>query len=168
MRLALTAFGLFLAAFCVHVLWWRIRLPKRQLWTLLRGLTAFFPLGMGMLCGLGLWPAAWFTSPAIAVVALLYFSLTITYVITYSALEGDSPSLSLVRWIATRPEGVTAAELDAFMAQRPFIRARLRALQEDALTEERDGRLFIRGTPSLFFRAILAWRTLYGPMDRGG
>jgi hypothetical protein len=54
------------------------------------------------------------------------------------------------------------------MAQRPFIRARLRALQEDALTEERDGRLFIRGTPSLFFRAILAWRTLYGPMDRGG
>jgi hypothetical protein len=168
MLLAFTAFGLFATAFLLHVLWWRIRLPRRQLSTLFRWLIGFFPVGMGGLCMLGVWPLAWISTPATAVVALIYFSLSITYVITYSAIEGDSPSLSLVRWIASRPDGVSARELEEFMAQRPFIHARLRALQEDALTEERDGRLHIRGTPSLFFRLILAWRKLYGPLERGG
>jgi hypothetical protein len=168
MILAITAFGLFFTAFALHVVWWRIRLPRRQLSTLLRWLLGFFPAGMGALCALNLWPVSWLFTPAIGVVALIYFSFTITYVITYSALEGDSPSLSLMRWIASRPDGATQEEIEAFMAERPFIRARLQALREDALTEERNGRLHIRGAPSVFFRLILAWRNLYGPMDRGG
>lgn len=168
MYLATTAFGLFAAAFAVHVIWWRIRIPRRQLSVLLRWLTGFFPAGITLLYGLHLWPSEWILSPATAIVGLLYFSLSITYVITYSALEGDSPSLSLARWIASRPGGVTREELQKFMAQRPFIQARLRALREDSLTEERNGRLHIRGRPSIFFRLILTWRKIYGPMERGG
>jgi hypothetical protein len=168
MRLAITAFGLFFVAFLFHLLWWKIRLPRRQLPTLFRWLVVFLPLG---LCGLnliGLWPSSWLLSPASALVALIYLSLTITYVITYSALEGDSPTLSLMRWIASHPNGVSESELDGFMASRPFIQARLKALDDDGLTELRGERVFIKGRPSLFFRIVLGWRSLYGPMEKGG
>jgi hypothetical protein len=168
MQLAFNAFGLFLIAFLLHLAWWRIRLPKRQLPALFKGFVLFFPLGLCALKAGGLWPAALFTSPATAVVGLLYFSLVITYVITYSALEGDSPTLSLMRWIAQHPEGVREQDLEDFIASRPFIQARLKALEADDLTEVRGGAVFIKGRPSLFFRIIVAWRALYGSIERGG
>jgi hypothetical protein len=168
MRLAFTAFGLFSTAFLLHLVWWRIRLPKRQLPALFKGFMLFFPLGLGVLNVSGHWPAALFTSPATAVVSLLYFSLVITYVITYSALEGDSPTLSLMRWVAQHPAGVSEKELEDFIASRPFIQARLTAMEGDDLTEVRDGAVFIKGRPSLFFRMVLGWRSLYGSIERGG
>lgn len=159
---------MFALAFVVHLVWWRIRLPHRQLPTLFKWFLLFFPLGLGALNILGFWPAERFASPATAVVALLYFSLTVTYAITYSALEADSPTLTLIRWIAQRPDGATEAELASFMATRPFIQARLKALEVDKMTIQRDGRIYLNGQPSLFFRLIIAWRRLYGPIDKGG
>ncbi len=168
MQLAFIGVGLFVLAFVIHLVWWRIRLPYRQLPTLFKWFLLFFPLSLGALHLLGLWPTERVDSPATAVVALLYFSLTITYVITYSALEADSPTLTLIRWIAQRPDGATEEELESFMATRPFIHARLKALDVDKMTVQRDGRIYLNGHPSLFFRLIIAWRALYGPINKGG
>jgi hypothetical protein len=168
MRLAFTGVSLFVVAFLIHLLWWRIRLPYRQLQVLFKWFMLFFPIGLGGANALGLWSSGWLVSPATAVVALLYFSLTITYVITYSALEADSPTLSLMRWVAQRPDGASEAELESFMASRPFIQARLKALDVDGMTVRREGRVYLNGQPSLFFRIIIAWRVLYGPIDKGG
>jgi len=168
MRLATTGVGLFVLAFLIHLAWWRIRLPRRQRPTLFRGLILFLPLGLGGLTAVGLWPARWLLSPAAAVVALIYLSLTITYVISYTALEGDSPTLSLMRWIGAHPGGVSQGELDAFMASRPFVQTRLKALEEDGLAEQRGERVYAKGRPTLLFRAVMGWRELYGPVERGG
>lgn len=168
MRLAITAGGLFALAFLIHLIWWRIRLPRRQLPTLFKGLLLFLPLGLAGLSAVGGWPSRWLLSPAAAVVALIYLALTIVYSITYSVLEADSPTLSLMRWIASHPTGVRQADLDGFMASRPFVQARLRALQKDGLAEQRGDRLFMKGRPNVFFRIILGWRVLYGPLERGG
>ena len=168
MRLAFTGVSLFVLAFVIHLIWWRIKLPYRQLPTLFKWVLLFFPIGLGAATSLGLWPTAWLVSPGTAIVALLYLSLTITYVITYSALEADSPTLSLMRWIAQKPDGATEAELESFMASRPFIQARLKALDVDGMTVRREGRVFLNGQPSVFFRIIIAWRVFYGPMDKGG
>jgi len=168
MRLAFTGFGLFVVAFVIHLVWWRIKLPYRQLPTLFKWFLLFFPIGFGAASAIGLWPTAWLFSPASAIVALLYFALTITYVITYSAIEADSPTLSLMRWVAQRPNGATEAELESFMASRPFIQARLKALDVDGMTVRREGRVYLNGRPSVFFRIIIAWRALYGPIDKGG
>lgn len=168
MRLAITAAGLFALAYLIHLVWWRIRLPRRPLATLLRWMLLFLPAGLGGLSAVGLWPRSWLGSPAAAVVSLVYLSLTLLYVITYSALESDSPTLSLIRWIAVHPNGVSQRELDGFMASRPFVEARLKALQEDGLAEQRGDRIFVKGRPSLFFKCVLGWRILYGPLERGG
>jgi hypothetical protein len=168
MQLAFIGVGLFVLAFVIHLVWWRIRVPYRQLPTLFKWFMLFLPLGVGALYLLGLWPVERLVSPATAVVALLYFSLTITYVITYSALEADSPTLTLIRWIAQRPDGATEKELESFMATRPFIQARLKALHVDKMAVQRDGRVYLNGQPSFFFRLIIAWRALYGPIDKGG
>ena len=168
MRLAFTGVGLFVVAFVIHLVWWRIKLPYRQLPTLFKWFLLFFPIGFGALKAFGFWPPTWLLSPATAVVALLYFSLTITYVITYSALEADSPTLSLMRWISQKPDGATEADLETFMASRPFIQARLKALDADGMTVRREGRVYLNGQPSLFFRVIISWRALYGSIDKGG
>jgi len=168
MQLAFIGVGLFALAFVVHLVWWRIRLPYRQLPALFKWLLLFFPLSLFALRLLGICPTEQVLSPAAAVVALVYFSLTVTYVITYSALEADSPTLTLIRWIAQRPDGATEKELESFMATRPFIHARLKALDVDKMTTQRDGRIYLNGKPSLFFRLIIAWRKLYGPIHKGG
>lgn len=168
MQLVLTAVGLFVSAFFLHLVVWRIRPPKRQLRALFLGFVCFFPIGLVLLGAADLWSERLLKSPATAVVALLYFSLTITYVITYTALEGDSPTLSLMRWVGNKPQGVSHKEIHSFITSRPFIQARLRALEVDELAEVRDGTVFIKGRPSVFFRIVLAWRTLYGSMERGG
>jgi hypothetical protein len=168
MQLAFIGVGLFVLAFLIHLVWWRIRLPYRQLPTLFKWFLLFLPLSLGTLNFLGLWPVERGVSPATAVVALLYFSLTLTYAITYSALEADSPTLTLIRWIAQHPEGATETELESFMASRPFIQSRLKALEVDKMTIQRDGRIYLNGPPSLFFRLIILWRSLYGPIHKGG
>jgi hypothetical protein len=168
MQLAFIGVGLFALAFVIHLAWWRIRVPCRQLPTLFKWFLLFFPLSLAVLHLLGLCSAERVLSPAVALVALVYFSLTVTYVITYSALEADSPTLSLIRWIAQRPDGATEKELESFMTKRPFIHARLKALDVDRITTQRDGRIYLNGQPSLFFRLIIAWRKLYGPIHKGG
>jgi|GEM_PF-5604334 len=62
MRLAFTGFGLFLVAFVIHLVWWRIKLPYRQLPTLFKWFLLFFPIGLGAADAIGLWPTAWLLS----------------------------------------------------------------------------------------------------------
>jgi hypothetical protein len=102
-------------------------------------------------------------------VCLFYVSLAFYYVITYSAIEGDSPTLSLIRHLnASGGRGISSAELHEFLEARPFIKARITALMHDGLLREENGRYFVAGRGSLFFRLILAFRRLYGSIERGG
>ena len=92
------------AAFCLHVLLWRIRIPRHQTRTLL--LLFFGCLAVGLM-GLGMAASAsphadWFPSSpaAFAQIALFHAAMTLAYVITYSGIEADSPSLVIVLLVA--------------------------------------------------------------------
>lgn len=162
MHVLLTVVVLLAVALALHLLWWRVRLPRAQIKALLL-------IFAGVLC-------AWFivcgiAFPVVAVlqIGLCYTSISLSYVITYSAIEGDSPTLSLMRVLAgRRPEGLSATEVGDFLAQRPFVKARIAALLASGQVRDEAGRYVIAGRPSLFFRVILAYRRLYGPISRGG
>jgi hypothetical protein len=147
----------------VHLVIWKIRLPKNQTVGLLNIFFAMFCLGVGaaLMRGFGIWEAGH--------MALFFGSMSLCYVITYSAVEGDSPTLSLMRFLAQKGKaGGTQAEIDSFFAERPFIRSRLVALLQSALIKEENGRYVIAGKPSLPFRLILAFRKVYGTIPKGG
>jgi len=163
MRVFLVSTALLALAWVIHLVIWRVRLPRRHIATLLVVFAAVF--------------AGWLVaglSTAISCVehfqiAMLYGSAALSYVITYSAIEGDSPTLSLMQALAKMgDEGLSDSSLDAFVAQRPFVKARIAALIQSGLVREENGSYVLDGKPSLFFRLILGFRKLYGPIAKGG
>jgi MFS family permease len=157
--------------FLVHLAWWRVALPRRQRAVLM----ALFLVGgavlapaVAFLCAkAGLEPLSliqWLN------VGLALVAFTLAYVVTYSALEADSPTLSLVRHIASSgAEGVREEELRIFMASRPFVGARLTALVEEGMIHEREGRIHLADHPYTLFRLVLLHRErVLGLTHHGG
>jgi hypothetical protein len=157
--------------FAVHLVWWRIALPRRQravlLGLFLIGGLALAPVVALLLelLGFGALSFVQWLNVGLAVVA---FSLA--YVVTYSALEADSPTLSLVRHIASAgANGVREEELCEFMASRPFVGARLSALVDEGMVRERGGRIHLAEHPYTLFKMVLLHREkVLGLSHHGG
>jgi hypothetical protein len=163
MGIFLSGVGLFVLALAAHVILWKVRLPKHHTPTLL----GIFSMVLLMCFPLALFQG--FPLLEILHASLLFVSLSLCYVITYSAIEGDSPTLSLMRFVAEKPtQGRTLQEIDSFFTARPFIRARISALLHSSLVREENGRYLIHGSPSLPFRLILGFRRIYGEIPKGG
>ena len=101
-------------------------------------------------------------------VCLYYSSSCLCYIIAYSAIEADSPTLSLIQFITKHPKGLPEDEISRFLANRPFVQARLFALIQSGLIRKQGDSYIVAGRPSLFFRLILSFRKLYGPISKGG
>ncbi len=157
--------------FLVHLVWWRVALPRRQRPALmvlfLVGGVVLAPASAFLCAKAGLEPLSWIQWLNV-VLALVAF--TLAYVVTYSALEADSPTLSLVRHIASSgAEGVREEELRIFMASRPFVGARLTALVEEGMIHERAGRIHLADHPYTLFRLVLFHREkVLGLIHHGG
>ena len=161
-----TLFAL-LFAWTAHFCVWRLRVPRHQL----KALLVIYLLVWGaMVVGAlvyGLWSAG--------VIEFLYFSLlfwtaALCYVITYSAMEGDSPTLSLTRHLHARgDEGISHEEIEEFFRQRPFVGARVKALVTDNVFIEEAAGYRLSPGKYLFFRVILGYRrVVFGPIKSGG
>ncbi|MEX1115017.1 MAG: hypothetical protein WEB53_07195, partial [Akkermansiaceae bacterium] len=148
------------AIFVVHLAWWRMALPRRQrpvlLGLFLVGGAVLAPLAGWVCAHLGFAPLSWIEW---ANAGLAVISFALAYVVTYSALEADSPTLSLVRHIAAAGEsGRQEEELRIFMAARPFVGARLSALVEEQMVEERGGKIILAEHSHTLFRLVLFYR----------
>jgi hypothetical protein len=160
-------------AWLIHLAVWRVRLPGAQLKTL---------LVVFLLTWCGAVGFAWFNNWSFisigesgALVGFLYFSLlywsaALCYVITYSAMEGDSPTLSLTRHLHGKgAEGISHEEIEEFFRQRPFVGARVKALVTDNIFIEESGGYRLSSGKFLFFRLILTYRrVVFGPIKSGG
>ncbi len=160
-----------LAAFLLHLAWWRVKLPVHQLKALLMIFgVAFLVASAALLAdssgaagGMPVW-LVWLYF------AVFYWAAAFCYVITYSAMEGDSPTLSLTREFARRgADGMSREDIEAFFAARPFIGARIAALVKDGvLVPESDGYRLAPGN-YWFFRLILGYRrAVFGKIKDGG
>lgn len=167
--LILTASTL-LAAFLFHLAWWRVKLPKHQLKTLLLIFGLFFLAASGLVVMKPAWAGL---DPALLgwlYFAVFYWAAAFCYMITYSAMEGDSPTLSLTREFARRGDGgMIKEEIEAFFAERPFIGARIGALVKDGVLIPEEGGYRLAPGNYLFFRLILGYRrVVFGKIKDGG
>jgi len=163
MTVFLTTSLLFGAAFLVHLILLRIRKPKR----VYKALLLIFAIGLGawlvwaVIHSTALWQ--------ILQTAIFYTAVSLAYFVPYSGVEGDSPTLSLVLFLAEKQaEGRSGEEVRSFFAQRPFAQSRLTALMDAGLIREQNGKYAVAGRGSLAFRVILAYRRIYGDLPRGG
>ena len=140
MQLAFFATGLFLAAFIIHLVVWHIRLPQKHTFTLLiifLGLLFISPLIFKLVPSLMPYQprsiSEWFH------VSLFHIALTLGYIVTYSAIEEDSPSLCLIRYVAAAgTDGRTDEEVRNFLSQVPIIEMRIQASLRDNLMIKQD------------------------------
>ena len=161
------SFVAFACSWLIHLVIWRVQFPNSQLKALLiiflsTWVTAVVFSVFSVWANTGLIDFLYFS--------LIYWSAALCYVITYSAMEGDSPTLSLARYLHRRgDEGVSHEEIEDFFRQRPFLGARVKALITDNIFIEEQGGFRLSPGRYLFFHTILLYRRIvFGPVNLGG
>ncbi len=137
---------IFLLSFFIHIILWKIHLPKYQtaallyiffLTLFLSIVTLYFFPKVGELTGFSTPEDCW----SYLHLALFVMSLTFAYIITYSALEADSPTLSILLMLnQAGPDGLEPVVLERFIDQRPFIGARMECLLHDNMAVLENGK----------------------------
>src|SRR4030081_647977 len=97
MLIFLGTMGLLALFLGVHIVVWRIRPPRKQFASLLVILGAVFMIGLAAAVIISI-PVLTFLH-----IALFYVSAGLCYIVLFSAIYKDSPTLSLVRFIAEKP-----------------------------------------------------------------
>lgn len=159
MNVLVHSVGLFFAGFFLHIVLWKIHLPKRQTRTLL---ILFFSLLFLDQVTISLF---WYERIQIIVT---YVALVLGYIITYSALEADSPSLVIILNIFSRGEkGFPVQEMEALADDKSLIVPRVNDLVRDQMVTLSGNRYKLTGKGKRFIYTLIYYRRLLGA-SRGG
>jgi hypothetical protein len=140
MKVAAFAAGLFAVAFLLHLLCWRIRRPSRValallslfLGTLVLGLlAALYVPWLGQLTPLGPWE--------VAHVCLFHVAASLAYIVLYSALEQDSPTLTIIAFVAAAERGRSRNELFGLVRDDHIVGTRFDALVASQIIAPAEG-----------------------------
>jgi hypothetical protein len=148
-------------AFLAHVVIWQVRVPRSQIASVL---AIFFLVLAGALAVnrfLPL-PAGWGpgTPWEYLLAVTFHASLSLTYTVLYTNIQGDSPTLRIVASIADAgPGGLGRPDLEGILHEEGVLLSRLRAMVGQGLATEQDG--LLRLTP-----AGRQLARLYGVVDR--
>lgn len=164
MNVALLGLGIVALAFGVHVLVWRIRLPRRQTKALLAIFLSALAVG---LCLAAFWPPAQALAPddiwGYAHVALFVVAVMAAYTITYTAVEADSPTLVMVMRIrAAGPGGLDRKAFEALLTDELLVLPRLRDMVRDGTATLEGGRYRLTAKGWRFARIFGVYRRLLG------
>lgn len=166
MNILLSGIFLITAAFLLHLAVWRLRCPKFQTRALL---WIFFGTCFSAAAILTLFILAGHPLPAylpqnisdLFHTILFFSSFTLAYVITYSALEADSPSLVIVRLIAAAAEaGLEEKALRDKLSDRQLVVPRIKDLIRDELALWENGRLRLTPAGERFVGIFTFYRSL--------
>ena len=157
---------LFSFAFFLHVILWKIYLPKRQAKVLLQIFFGILIVGILFLINISSFVSEAENLvpqkiPEYLHICLIFISLTLSYMITYSALEADSPTLVMVMTIEKAgQEGLDKKEFDRILNDDLLIKPRIKDLITDkmAYLDGEKYRLTSKGV--LFARIFIFYRKL--------
>lgn len=147
----------------LHVMIWKIRVPRSPIKILI------FLVGFVMLAGLvilGMYSS--YTLSYYVHIYLLFFSFFVSYLLIYSAIQADSPSLAIVFQIAKAgKQGLPATTLAGLFSNGVLIVPRIKELVGAKLVNLEDGKYRINGKGKLFIGPFLIYRNILG-LGRGG
>lgn len=173
MKVLFIGLGLFFIAFLVHMVVWRIKIPKLQTNALLRIFSTTLTVAFLVLFFFGVFAAGSFFAlrgfNEYMHIALMFIFLMLTYIITYSALEVDSPSLVILNTIAkTKDNGLDKNTLFTLMTDNLLVKPRLDDLIRDGFAYLNADKYVITKKGSLFVSIFILYRKLLGINKKGG
>jgi len=164
MRVLLWGSGLFCVAFFLHVLAWKIRIPKGQTKAILYiffGVLCAWLLGALLLLRASL-PLASILPRNVAEYGHVIFfmgTLTLYYISFYTLIEADSPSLIIaLRVWEAGSLGLREEELFKAFNDEMLVVSRLNDLLEASMVRYEDGRYKINPSGKAFIRPFIAFR----------
>jgi hypothetical protein len=169
MKLLLVSSAFFALAFAVHVFIWKVRRS-------LRHMDMIFVIFAAML-GIELFVSRYLASAGMVIFAspadyvrfcLFYISATLAYIISYSALEADSPTLMMILILdRAGSSGLSLAELEGSASNEFMILLRLNDLVRDGLVSCDKGRYSLKAKGLLFVNIFIFFKRLLGT-PKGG
>lgn len=163
MKILLWGLIIFFLSFFLHLVIWKIHLPKKQTKALLQ---IFF--GILIMSILILTRVSFFKFWEYVHISLFFISLALAYVITYSAIEADSPSLVIImNIIKTGQEGLDKGRLYEMMTDELLVIPRIRDLVNDKMVylDKYKYKLTLKGL--LFVSIFIYYRKLLNA-EKGG
>ncbi len=167
------ALVLFAGAFLLHLIQWRVAPPAATT----RALVFTFVFGIlgGLLLVLGLAAvvpglAARLPADPFGLVQAVLLSLAFAagYVMTYPAIEVESPTLVMIQAIARRGDaGLARATLFEQLNDEVLVAPRVRDLVREGLAIERGGRLHLSPRGHRLVSWFLVWRRVLGAGEGG-
>jgi len=159
--------GLLLLAFVLHVIVWRLRVPKRQG----RGIVCVFLLTLiaGLALGVtteyakgNFWDHAFDQMISSSNWILLYISYTLAYLISFTAIEADSPSLVMVKQIMESGEkGLIPETLEKRIVNDDLVMPRIGDLLRDKMIIKERGHLVLTAKGRFLSQLFMYQRTLF-------
>ena len=154
MKILLSGAGLFSLSLCLHLVIWQIRLPKGQIKALLQLFFTVLVIGHIYL---------YLTSSASFIECLhsclLFVSLSLAYLCTYSAIAADSPSLVMMTRIAeTGSAGLDREKLFASLDDHSLIIPRIKDLHDAQMLSLSQGKYRLTTRGRLFVRIFINYR----------
>jgi len=169
MKILLFAVALLLIAFAIHLVVWRIRVPRQPYLVLLALFTTVMLTGMMAASALPslqhFAPGPWWQWVH---VSLFYMVLACAYIIFYSTLEADSPSTSIVKFVELGgAQGRARTDIQALITDDILLKSRLRSLLNEGLARH-EGECF-RLTPKghVWANLFTLWMKILN-IPRGG
>jgi len=163
MKILLSGLGLFCLSLCLHLIIWQVRLPKSQIKALLQLFFTVLVIGHTYL---------YLTASAKALEclhsSLLFISLSLAYLCTYSAIAADSPSLLMVMAIARAgPGGLDKDGLFSGLDDNLLVKPRIKDLHDARMISLVQGKYKVTAKGRLFVRVFTGFRNLLH-LPKGG
>jgi len=137
MTVLLAGIGLLFLSFCAQLMLWRIFVPARQIRTLLMifFLVPLIVIGALQIIGTPIVLAA-LSAAEIVRFGILYVSCALAYIVLFSAIEEQSPTLAIISYVAGRSRCTDVDLVDRFgkgreLAQRIELLARSEFVRQE-------------------------------------
>ena len=159
--------------FLLHVIVWKIYLPKYQTKVLLQILFGTLIVGLGILLTKLEIEVFGIKVPKNTIeyfhVFLFVTALSLSYMITYSALEADSPSLVMIMSIADAGEkGLDRATLQVNLDDDILIKPRVMDLILNKMAYTDGEKIYLTSKGVIFAQVFTSYRNLIGLEIKGG
>ena len=160
MSVLIYGFGLFGVAVLFHTALWRIKKPANTI----KALVAIFCLVLAV----GMMIIRQHEFINYIYIAVLFFSLFSVYLLTYPAIEADSPSLVITLQIArAKNSGITAAQIKELLKDNLLVEPRLKDLVDAKMVELNGSVYKINRKGVLFIQPFIAYRKFL-KLGKGG
>jgi len=172
MSVLVCGLALFIIAFLLHIAIWRFKKPANNIKVLITLFNLVLVFGMTVLIFLGYAYPDFSILPhrlaSYIYITVFFCSLFICYLLSYPAIEADSPSLVIVRYIhQAGKSGLFPERIKELLKDDLLVMARIKDLVDAGLADF-SGQIYkINKKGVLFILPFIAYRRLLG-LGKGG